>query len=480
MTLLVSPEPFVFTNCGRVRAFWGTSMKRLVFGMAVALLAAGTDRAFAAGGCALNQLASFDIISLPSGNIAVAIKLAGSEQKMRLALNVANSGILAAFADRSQLQTKSLSPAFAGPIRYFDQNITQEVLLPDVQLGLAHGSNVWVLRIPEKLDDDVIGVMGSGLLSNMDVELDLAHSKLNLFSADYCTGNVVYWAKSFTVLPFERDPIGHIVFRMNLDGKPVTASLKTAAGPASIDLSVVAHLFDLNEHSAGMRVVSSTSDDRKGFKFPFKALALEGVTITNPDITIIPDDPADRCNSQYHSVAGKPGARCFSGGDLTIGLSELRAMHLYFAMKEKKLYVTSAVGEPRLLGEKTPDLMPDQPISLRCSGPPRDRLFAADGPSGYVTAQAIFSINSANEPGAVPVTRAADGVCTVAANDRTIIATASFSPRDAADALKHVDVQQSTDKTAGGRSYTFTVKAKDDWTGKLTLAFPVVYRAAAP
>ncbi len=39
----------------------------------------------------------------------------------------------------------------------------------------------------------VVGVIGTDLLGKFDVDLDIAHKKLNLFSPDHCKGQVVYW-----------------------------------------------------------------------------------------------------------------------------------------------------------------------------------------------------------------------------------------------------------------------------------------------
>ena len=50
------------------------------------------------------------------------------------------------------------------------------------------------------------------------------------------------------------------------------------------------------------------------------------------------------------------------------------------------------------------------------------------------------------------------------------------APDAAKELIKHVDVQENVTGVAAQKSYTFTVKAKDGWKGKLTLAFPTVYR----
>ncbi|MBV8799276.1 MAG: hypothetical protein JOY77_13045 [Alphaproteobacteria bacterium] len=123
------------------------------------------------------------------------------------------------------------------------------------------------------------------------------------------------------------------------------------------------------------------------------------------------------------------------------------------------------------------------PLQMHCKNPDVDGTFAQDGPFGYVTARIRFQVNSSSDSGSVNVSPAAAAVCTVSAKKGTILASASFafeptlswtaggnSPREIE---QHVDIAESR---PDGSHATFTIKAKDETQGTVTLAFPITYR----
>src|SRR4051812_12952208 len=65
------------------------------------------------------------------------------------------------------------------------------------------------------------------------------------------------------------------------------------------------------------------------------------------------------------------------------------------------------------------------PISMHCSRPSTNADILPDGPEGYVTAIMRFDVNSADHAGAVQVTPAQDGFCTVDAPDGIVVRSAS-------------------------------------------------------
>ena len=52
---------------------------------------------------------------------------------------------------------------------------------------------------------EVAGDLGTRMFEKVDLELDIAGGKFNLFSSDHCPGNVVYWTKNYAELPLKRD-----------------------------------------------------------------------------------------------------------------------------------------------------------------------------------------------------------------------------------------------------------------------------------
>ena len=75
-------------------------------------------------------------------------------------------------------------------------------------------------------------------LEAVDVELDLSHDKLNLFSRDHCAGEVVYWDASYSALPLVLQATGNIILKMILDSHPVEVGIATTRTHALMPLSV--------------------------------------------------------------------------------------------------------------------------------------------------------------------------------------------------------------------------------------------------
>src|SRR5262249_43319431 len=80
----------------------------------------------------------------------------------------------------------------------------------------------------------------------------------------------------------------------------------------------------------------------------FKTLSVDGLTIANPEFAIYRDDSGG-CNGGARMQAQKLRSehdpiieRCFGLPDMTIGLPELKRLHVYIAFRERMVYVTAA------------------------------------------------------------------------------------------------------------------------------------------
>jgi hypothetical protein len=83
-------------------------------------------------------------------------------------------------------------------------------------------------------------------------------------------------------------------------------------------------------------------------KHKFKTLSVDGLTINNPDFAMYQDDSGG-CNGGARmkavSLRTEHDAeieRCFGLPDMTIGLPELRNLHIYIAFRERMVYITAA------------------------------------------------------------------------------------------------------------------------------------------
>jgi hypothetical protein len=76
------------------------------------------------------------------------------------------------------------------------------------------------------------------------------------------------------------------------------------------------------------------------YEHRFKSLEIEGLTISNPLISIVP-------NIRYSKMGSEESWYLRShGGDndyqLIVGMRTLKALHIYVAYKEKMLYISAA------------------------------------------------------------------------------------------------------------------------------------------
>ena len=312
----------------------GCEMKTML--CAAALLAAALP-ARAAEKCALPQIAALTLKPLGSGEYTIPVSIGGAERRFVLGLNNPFSAISGPLADQLGYETRRLPPGISPHLNA--ETVTRQVRVGELAIGSTHAKDFHMLRVDAALTGSgADGVAGLDLLENFDVELDLKAGKLNLFSQAHCQGNVVYWAPSYAEVPFKTDASGHVSFVMTLDDRKVTVDLDMREGSSVMGSKTLRRLFDLAPGSPGM--VTETQGGTTFWHYPFKTLAVEGIAIADPHIAILSQDGPE-CRPEAHWIDGREG-RCFGSSDLHLRAPVLRALHLYFAFKEKMLYVTPA------------------------------------------------------------------------------------------------------------------------------------------
>jgi hypothetical protein len=223
----------------------------------------------------------------------------------------------------------------------------------------------------------VDGTFGPDLMLRYDVEMDFAARKLTYFSQDHCFGHIVHWpamdvaqvpitiasrAGDYPAPPGKADaglflimtggaPILGTDIRVDvtLDGHAFTGNIDTGAEVSSINSAAARRYYDIlaselgppfggetaspaHDQGASTAAGGTESVTVTGFRAEhrFHALTFGGVTVTNP-LFVLRREPSD---------AGRVGSA--RRPDITIGMNVLRALHLYFAFKERVLYVSAA------------------------------------------------------------------------------------------------------------------------------------------
>jgi hypothetical protein len=299
--------------------------------------------------CGLNQVASVAIVRGSDGLPLIPVTVAGTPTYLKLSLANTYSYLLADFAAEQNLRSKPLPSNVS--IVLDDREPIRNQTSADFQFDQIVAKNFAFLVAQKFYGTDIRqkGEIGLGFLSAFDVELDLAHNRLNLFSQDHCSGKVIYWSNSAVgVIPLERQPSGHIVFPVELDGHALKANLNPSEAKSYLALSKASALFGLTVQSPNMLLTPRGEVDEQfqsmdHFRHPFGSLSSNGIVIRNPEIYISDDSTAQKCDGKTRTIRGGAFVQtCYGNADFTLGMQEIQALRLFLAFKEKKIYFTAA------------------------------------------------------------------------------------------------------------------------------------------
>jgi hypothetical protein len=244
------------------------------------------------------------------------------------------SFIDSATADRLGLKRKKLEPAF-GPF-------TERVEVESLIIGQADfGKTILVVH---QSDEDGGIVLGWGFLGRRDVDFDFPNGSLKLFAPDHCRGKVVYWTKDpYAILDYRLTPVGPGL-TARLDGEKVQVIVSTGTKTTQIDFKAVKRLFRWRDRPPELSEVS----DREGtdstdpiYRYPFKTLSLGEIEIKAPKINLV-----DRADPKI--VVDQ----------LNLGMSTLGKLHIYFAAKEQKAYLTEGASNSQPPSSPNPGTTP--------------------------------------------------------------------------------------------------------------------------
>jgi len=235
-----------------------------------------------------------------------------------------------------------------------------EVRLPSITLGGLRIEGPYFMVLPGDEtagpDNETFGgLLGAEMLRNVDFDFDFAANKVNLVSQDHCAGNVVYWpATAVAVVPFTFNASGQITFRMELDDRRVNALLDTGASITVLNLDIARRTFRVDVNAADVEKVGEVGKSQSGvYRKRFKTISFEGVSVSNPMITMYPDLIGGGSLGQQRTGSIIRDAR---GGlpDVILGMNVMSEMHVYIASKERKLYITAASAPPTSVPEAPP------------------------------------------------------------------------------------------------------------------------------
>jgi predicted aspartyl protease len=206
------------------------------------------------------------------------------------------------------------------------------------------------------------GLLSTDLFVDADLDMDFGARRLTAFSTDHCDGRVVYWpANNVAIVPISvRQNL--ITFPVTVDGHTVTAVMDTGAQFTIMNMKLANRLFGLTPASPDMKPLTETSGEwtLTSYGHQFDELDFEGVQVKNLRIYLMPDQMTSHDPLRHRELGDPLGLRLHreidsnvTVPDVILGMDVLRHLHVYFATKEKRLYISDAVsGESALFGLK--------------------------------------------------------------------------------------------------------------------------------
>jgi len=297
--------------------------------------------------CRLEEVASLDMTRSDDG-LLVPVSIQGTPKMMIIDTGAPLSVVDPQAASDLKLITHDIFQGFM--YTSSGQQFTKMAVIHGLDIGQMHASDVRVLVEPSRLSDDnrVAGLLGADFLRHYDIDLDFGANKLNLFSQNHCPGKVIYWtADAVAVVPMNVENSGHITVPATLDGHEFQALFDTGAFGTILSSEAAVNYFGLKPAAADTPQIGATQSGTPFFKHVFKTLGLEGITIANPTV-FISEDVAKYAMSQSSHTGSmiSSSATSEATSDLTLGMNELRHLHIFVSYKEEKLYITAASSTP--------------------------------------------------------------------------------------------------------------------------------------
>jgi predicted aspartyl protease len=294
------------------------------------LLAAilGAGSASAADNCVVRQLIKLPMTTIPDGRVSVPMTVGGQALNMLI-----DTGGLFSMLTPPTIKTLDLRPQYlpaAHITQYGGLVVDHYVVAHDVSLGGITAGKFDFLVMPEHgYSSSINGLIAPDIMRSYDADFDFANAAFRLFSSDHCEGKVVYWTHDpYGAVEFRLNQFGQITVPIMLDGHEIRATIDTGAYHSVASLETVKDALGIDDTNSDLHLIPGMPD-RPRYHYPLKTLSLQSITVNNPDVILIPDN-------QSRQPPGAP--------KMLLGINVLKQLHLYFAYRERTLYVTPAAA----------------------------------------------------------------------------------------------------------------------------------------
>jgi predicted aspartyl protease len=299
-----------------------------------------TGVAFAAD-CKLQMFDTTPMLQRPDGRYLIPVTINGNRENFLFDTGGSRTQISRPLAEELKLYIHQ------GRIELFDAtgNISRDIAsVKEMTIAHMRGTD---LDLPISNPSGVDGVVALDHMATLDVDMDFGANKLNFFSPDHCTGQVVYWTSpaSVAVVPMDILSDYHLRIPVTLDGHTEQAIIDTGAGGTLIQEDEEQRVFNLNLGEADTPQSGFLNGDQslKIYRHRFKSLSFGDVTVNNPVVFIAPNAMGRNADkSQLVGDRTKSEKDLLNVPDMIIGMDVLRQLHIYIAFKERKMYISQA------------------------------------------------------------------------------------------------------------------------------------------
>ncbi len=310
----------------------------------------------------LKQVAAIKLDQTQDGRWLVPVTINGNAKKFLLSTRDAASAMWIEYAKELNLEiTDATAPAApsgapsgggrgrgssdtpSAPAQKAQVARLEGFALGPIQSGAGYFKVANDTNKEREANADVVGILGTDLLSREDFDMDFGAKTLNLFSSDHCAGRVVYWNGPTVAVPFTIDTKGQIRFPLVVDGTELSGTLDTGAAHTTMSLVFGKRKLGISETDEGYDRVETPPLAPAQYTHRFKAIDLGGLALPNPLVYVIDDSQTNKPRVS-NSAAIRDVVVDATIPDVVLGTSVLNKFHLYIETRERKIYVTPAVA----------------------------------------------------------------------------------------------------------------------------------------
>jgi predicted aspartyl protease len=321
-------------------------MKIAVLHLALLIGIFGLGSAFAADAppqCSLKLAAELPV-DMSRGSLLVKLQVDGHD-----GMFLVDTGSPYSMLNRRMVDELGLKPQLIPPgVRLIDEAgkpMTHYVIAKKLMLNNMVAEDKKFVVMGESGGASAIdGIFGANFLAAYDLELDIPHGRIRLFSQDHCPGQVVYWTQDFASSPFTMDANLHVVMQANLDGHSLPTLLDTGASISTLSAAVARRDFDFDPATAGVEpeghVITGSGASLPVYQHRFANLTLGGVEFRNTELGIIPDKISRvlRGHDRIDAIESEKQLET----PMVMGMHHLAKIRAYIAYGERTIYISAA------------------------------------------------------------------------------------------------------------------------------------------